>query len=777
MQNTVINCPNVQEILDKYKKSKRQTMTALSLNKAYVSDTTKRRLLGEAIGTSKKVFDAGKESIPSRFTSVPQAESKPDLRLMKDVYQHNSQLDDKNASLSITFVTDELSASTAFESLLELAKQMFLLGVKTTVVARIAHPGYAPAEMNYHQVGLGGDLMSLIPESSLIVCGSYSILRAIKTAFGVPLVYFASEEDYLYPQIDIKDRLLMASAFSCVDLAICFNNRINKRLLHEYGLVTALMPAGIDSKALLPHGRYSAPAEQAKKDVPGTNALENNGTSDESHDDNFWHMQRNSFYRKNGVFGKERFDFSYHFMMRETNESLAGESRDESSDGNTNLSIPVEDVANRAGQAIEQLSAARKLLVVLENESELSSVDIVNKVADLLYSQGVSIEVVAAVKGEIHGLSEHISVVPVGSLDQLAALYAQAYLYLSIERGSNFAKYALMAMAAGIPVVSSDHYGIVDFARHGDNAMLAPVADAKSGVDLIKRILSDESLALRLRKGGLETAAAYDWEKIRGSYLAVFDLLAEVYGTTGKQSPANDQQLPLLDSASKVPKADFSIEEISEGKYKVRTLSSVTALRPGFDSLEFGSGDADLMAEKLRQGDFYALLIPVAKKVVGKIENVSWELAALNEQAEEKYRGEASKVYLDHYAVSPFSPRHVHPGVAALAEGDYRRAIVAFESQKDRPRHNAVTLRWVIVALMGLERFEDAAEMAVAGCASYMFNPDFYLLAHHSAKRTGQNLNREEVKKVLEMMGSGMKFPEWFADPLSLLDEEELLVI
>ncbi len=753
-------------------------MTALALNKAYSADMTKRRLFAEAFAKTKDAFVTETVSFSNRAIPSGKTEPKPDLHLLKTSDPSDSAQNHGYFSLSMTFVTDELSASAAFESLAELAAQMFLLGIKTTVIARLPRPSVIPENMDYRQVGLAGDPLSVIPDCSLIVCGTYSMLRAIKTFFDIPLVYFACEDDYLYPEIDIKEKLLMASAFNCADLTICFNSRIHKKLSQEYGLNIVTMPLGIDGK-LFDTQKHN-PSFFREGEKKGLKDLNADGTLVDS-DDNFWHMQRNSFYRKNGVFGKERFDFSYHFMMRESNESLVTENVEEAEEPGVVLGETAAGDDN--GDTTEDFTgvSGKKLLFVLERESPLSSVEIINKVAEML--GGTDVRVVAAVKGEVSSLSERVLVMPVTSPEALAALYARAHIYVSVDKGANFAVYALMAMAGGVPVVSSDHCGIVDFARHGDNAMLGPIADAKSAVDLIKRVLGDENLVSRLQKGGLITAETYEWERLRDAYLRLFVTLAD---TCRKEEAGEgpEQGEPVLrnrkDSlsasiAAAKQETGFETEETPDGKYKIKLLSPETHLRLNLDALEWNREEASLAAARLGQRNFYALAVPVARKVVGGIRNVSWEVIAANEEAKERYGGKLTKLYLGSYASSELFPKQTHPAVLALAKGDYLRAVSAFESSGDASKHNAVMLRWVIVALMGLGRFEDALETALRGCGSYMFNPDFYLLAYHCAREVGRPLPADEMRRELGIMGPGTKFPEWFADPLYLLEADNLI--
>lgn len=101
----------------------------------------------------------------------------------------------------------------------------------------------------------------------------------------------------------------------------------------------------------------------------------------------------------------------------------------------------------------------------------------------------------------------------------VAKLYSDhdAYVYASLSDG--FAMTPIEAMACGTPVVLTDFPGKDQYARHGENCLVADFRDVAGVVDLVATIEKDpHHLADSLRKCGRETAEYYDWSRVASQY-------------------------------------------------------------------------------------------------------------------------------------------------------------------------------------------------------------------------------------------------------------------
>jgi glycosyltransferase involved in cell wall biosynthesis len=93
--------------------------------------------------------------------------------------------------------------------------------------------------------------------------------------------------------------------------------------------------------------------------------------------------------------------------------------------------------------------------------------------------------------------------------ERLAELYSEADIFLDGSEFQGFGRCALEAMACGSACVLTDLGGVLDYARHEDNALLTPPGQAEAMAAAILRLLDDAALRNRLVAGGLKTVEAY----------------------------------------------------------------------------------------------------------------------------------------------------------------------------------------------------------------------------------------------------------------------------
>ncbi|MBL8254417.1 MAG: glycosyltransferase family 4 protein, partial [Candidatus Competibacter sp.] len=88
-------------------------------------------------------------------------------------------------------------------------------------------------------------------------------------------------------------------------------------------------------------------------------------------------------------------------------------------------------------------------------------------------------------------------------------LYSEADVFLDGSEFQGFGRCALEAMACGAACVLTHLGGVLEYARHEDNALLAPPGQADQLADAILRLLDDPPLRQRLIASGLTTAARF----------------------------------------------------------------------------------------------------------------------------------------------------------------------------------------------------------------------------------------------------------------------------
>jgi glycosyltransferase-like protein len=109
---------------------------------------------------------------------------------------------------------------------------------------------------------------------------------------------------------------------------------------------------------------------------------------------------------------------------------------------------------------------------------------------------------------------------------ELPAWYqaADAFLFPSVKEG--FGLVVLEAMAAGLPVVTSDIPVFREYLEHGRGALLVPAQDAGALADAMLRLAGDADLRSALAVAGSGVASAYTWDGCACQHMAIYDRIA-----------------------------------------------------------------------------------------------------------------------------------------------------------------------------------------------------------------------------------------------------------
>ncbi len=321
------------------------------------------------------------------------------------------------------------------------------------------------------------------------------------------------------------------------------------------------------------------------------------------------------------------------------------------------------------------------------------------------------------------------------SQGELATLYREALVYVCSSRFETWGLPALEAMASGTPVVSTAHGGIITFARDGENALLAPIGDADALLAATRRVLDNPVLAQRLSVAGLETARATTWpevlHEVRSFYVET--LASQAAGDSGTITGPEPIRLP--DGVALVDPTDH-----------VR------------------------LAARLETMPTRELAIPVSRPVRGAFRRVSWEVVARRDDAPEG----TTRCYLPARSDVPPAAADLPRGLAglgALAAGDHFGALGALlpALQTANAAFQPTVVRWVAVALIGLERHHDAFELASKAAKAYELQPDMYALSLIAATSAGIPIDHKSLMWVARLLGCGARFDEWFDDPFELM--------
>ncbi len=95
----------------------------------------------------------------------------------------------------------------------------------------------------------------------------------------------------------------------------------------------------------------------------------------------------------------------------------------------------------------------------------------------------------------------------------MAEFYNDCAVFLVPSWAEGFGLVALEAMACGAAVVSTENGGVTDFARSGENILLAPVGDVAAMADQLEVLIANDTFRERIAGFGQATAREFSWEK------------------------------------------------------------------------------------------------------------------------------------------------------------------------------------------------------------------------------------------------------------------------
>jgi glycosyltransferase involved in cell wall biosynthesis len=105
---------------------------------------------------------------------------------------------------------------------------------------------------------------------------------------------------------------------------------------------------------------------------------------------------------------------------------------------------------------------------------------------------------------------------------ELSEAYASADIFVFPSATETFGNSLLEAMGSGLPCLAASAGGVLEFAKHGENAWLVAPNSAAALVEGLDGLMKDPALRRRLSDGALQTARQRGWD-------GVYDRLLEDY--------------------------------------------------------------------------------------------------------------------------------------------------------------------------------------------------------------------------------------------------------
>ena len=102
--------------------------------------------------------------------------------------------------------------------------------------------------------------------------------------------------------------------------------------------------------------------------------------------------------------------------------------------------------------------------------------------------------------------------------EKLTEVYRSADVFVFPSLLEGFPRVVVEAMAAGLPVVTTDAEGCKDVVDHGHTGFISPVSDSESMAKNIEILLRNENMRKKFSDTAKESAAGYEWSKITSRY-------------------------------------------------------------------------------------------------------------------------------------------------------------------------------------------------------------------------------------------------------------------
>jgi glycosyltransferase involved in cell wall biosynthesis len=119
-----------------------------------------------------------------------------------------------------------------------------------------------------------------------------------------------------------------------------------------------------------------------------------------------------------------------------------------------------------------------------------------------------------AAEARRHGVADRVNLRGAVALDQLLPLYREYDLFVLPTRpGEGIPRVLLEAMAAGLPIVTTDVSGISSLIANGENGVLVPEGSTEGVIGALRSLIATPPLRQRLIQGGYATSRAHTLER------------------------------------------------------------------------------------------------------------------------------------------------------------------------------------------------------------------------------------------------------------------------
>lgn len=118
------------------------------------------------------------------------------------------------------------------------------------------------------------------------------------------------------------------------------------------------------------------------------------------------------------------------------------------------------------------------------------------------------------------GVCEHVRFL--GKQDAISEILAVSDVFLMASDRESFGLAALEAMAAHVPVISSNAGGLPELNIHEESGFVFPIGDVEAIANYLKKLLSDENLLKQMKQNAYQRACSFDVKEIIPMYEGIY---------------------------------------------------------------------------------------------------------------------------------------------------------------------------------------------------------------------------------------------------------------
>lgn len=136
-----------------------------------------------------------------------------------------------------------------------------------------------------------------------------------------------------------------------------------------------------------------------------------------------------------------------------------------------------------------------------------------------------SLEQSHALAGRL-GIADAVHFCGTVAKSEIPRILSQSSIFLNSSRIDNAPVSVVEAMAAALPIVSSDSGGIPDLIENGCQGLLVPAGNARLLADALVRVLGSSALAQELSARGSARAQQSDWQQVLPRWQSILQAVA-----------------------------------------------------------------------------------------------------------------------------------------------------------------------------------------------------------------------------------------------------------